>query len=117
MGKHTPNSNGNDFSALKIKRAVVVSLIDFVIVFLLTLPTFTPPTINDIYASIKIASMVFFFSFAKELKINLHYREALKMVKNGYQTQVDNAYRRGYDEGYSRGCERCHRDQSEKKQG
>ena len=101
-GNRNGNGNGGPrLSRRDVRNALVVAFMDFTIVFLLTLPTFNIPSIMDIYASLKVAMMVFVFSLAKELKIRLHYREALRSLR----ADVD----RAFESGYNKGREECER--------
>jgi len=73
-----------------VRDAILGAIIDAVIVFLLMLPSASLPGIPDIYISIRVSLMVFFYSLARNLKLQTHFKELITFQCNQPTINLNN---------------------------
>ena len=75
-------NNGNGSNRRDVGEALVGAAIDAFIIFLLMLPGTNLPTGMDFYIAIRVSLMVFAYSLARNLKLNIHVREFIGLISS-----------------------------------
>ena len=60
--------------------AILGAVMDAFIIFLLMLPGTTYPSGMDFYIALRVSLMVFAYSLARNLKLNIHFREFMGFI-------------------------------------